>query len=110
MASSNAGTATSIVGQHLIDRSFFEQTRDQHAARLFAVGHATGIPGMYFSSSIYEEGRFIGAVFVKRNTRSLAAMVGHEGAFVVDAMGVVILSQDPRLQLRALPGGRRSPR
>ena len=104
VASSDAGTATSIVGQHLTDRSFFEQTRDQHAARVFAVGHSTGIAGMYFSSAIYEDGRFIGAVFVKRNTLALAALVGHEGAFVVDAMGVVIMSQDPRLQLRALPG------
>jgi PAS domain S-box-containing protein len=106
VASSDAGTATSLVGQHMSDRQFFEQTRDQHTARLFAVDHATGIPGMAFSASIYEEGRFIGAVFVKRNTRSLAALVGHEGAFVVDAMGVVIMAQDPRLLLRALPGGR----
>ena len=106
VASSDAGTATSIVGQHLSDRRFFEQTRDQHGARLFAVGHSTGIPGMYFSASIYEEGVFTGAVFVKRNTRSLAALVSHEGAFVVDAMGVVIMSQDPRMLLQALPGGR----
>jgi PAS domain S-box-containing protein len=105
VASSDAGTAASIVGQHLTDRTFFEQTRDQHAARLFAVGHATGIAGMYFSSAIYEDGRFIGGVFVKRNARALAAMVGHEGAFVVDGKGVVVMSQDPRLQLRALPGG-----
>jgi C4-dicarboxylate-specific signal transduction histidine kinase len=106
VASSNAGTATSIVGQHMSDPVFFAQTRDHHAARLFAVGHATGIAGMVFSASIYEQGTFIGAVFVKRNTRALAALVGHEGAFVVDAMGVVIMSQDPRLLLRALPGGR----
>ena len=105
VASSDAGTASSIVGQHLTDKSFFEQTRNQHAAREFAVGHSTGIAGMYFSSAIYDDGRFIGGVFVKRNTRALAAMVGHEGAFVVDAMGVVIMSQDPRLQLRALPDG-----
>ena len=106
VASSDAGTATSIVGQHMSDPVFFAQTRDRHAARLFAVGHSTGIAGMYFSASIYEQGTFIGAVFVKRNTRALAALVGHEGAFVVDAMGVVIMSQDPRLLLRALPGAR----
>ena len=106
VASSDAGTATSLVGQHMSDRQFFEQTRDQHTARLFAVGHSTGIPGMHFAASIYEEGRFIGAVFVKRNTRSLAALVGHEGAFVVDAMGVVIMARDPRLLLQVLPGGR----
>jgi PAS domain S-box-containing protein len=105
IASSNAGTAASLVGQHMSDRAFFEHTRDEHSARMFAVGHTTGIPGMYFSASIYDDGRFIGGVFVKRDTRALAAMVGYEGAFVVDAMGVVIMSQDPRLLLQVLPGG-----
>jgi PAS domain S-box-containing protein len=106
IASSDAGTSGSVIGQHLTDPAFFEQTRVQHGARLFAVGKATGIPGMYFSASIYEEGRFVGAVVVKRNTRSLATMVGHEGAFIVDSLGVVIMSQDPRLLLQALDGGR----
>ena len=106
VASSDAGTAGSVVGQHLTDPSFFEQTRVEHGARLFAVGKATGIPGMYFSASIVDDGRFVGAVVVKRNTRSLAAMVGHEGAFVVDSLGVVIMSQDPRLLLQSLAGAK----
>ena len=104
VASSDAGTASSVVGQHLTDPSFFEQTRVQHGARLFAVGKATGIPGMYFSASIYAEGRFIGAVVVKRNTHALTAMVGHEGAFIIDSLGVVIMSQDPQKLLKALDG------
>ena len=102
VAASNAGAAGSVVGQHLNEPAFFYQTRDEHGARAFAVGKATGIPGMYFSAAIFEDGRFKGIVVVKRNTRSLAAMVGHEGAFVVDALGVVIMSQDPRLLLLAL--------
>ena len=106
VAASNAGTAGSVVGQHLNEPAFFHQTRDEHSARAFAVGKATGIPGMYFSAAIHDDGRFKGIVVVKRNTRSLAAMVGHEGAFVVDALGVVIMSQDPRLLLQALSGAR----
>ncbi len=106
IAASDAGTAGSVVGQHQSDPAFFEQTRVQHGARLFAVGKATGIAGMYFSAAIYDEGRFTGVVVVKRNTRSLAALVVHEGAFVVDSLGVVILAQDPRLQLKALDGAR----
>jgi len=102
VAASNAGAAGSVVGQHLNEPAFFRQTRDEHGARAFAVGKATGIPGMYFSAAIFQDGRFKGIVVVKRNTRSLAAMVGHEGAFVVDALGVVIMSQDPRLLLQAL--------
>jgi len=108
VAASNAGTAGSVVGQHLNEPAFFAQTRDEHGARAFAVGKATGIPGMYFSAAIFGDGRFKGIVVVKRNTRSLAAMVGHEGAFVVDALGVVIMSQDPRLLLQALSGARTS--
>jgi len=102
VASSDAGTADSVIGQHLTDPSFFRQTRLDHGARLFAVGKATGIPGMYFSAPIFEGNRFLGALVVKRNTLSLASMVGHEGAFVVDSLGVVIMSQDPRLLLEAL--------
>ena len=41
---------------------------------------------------------------VKRNTPALAAMVGHEGAFVADAQGVVILAQDTKRLLLAMPG------
>jgi PAS domain S-box-containing protein len=108
VAASNAGTAGSVVGAHLNEPAFFYQTRDEHSARAFAVGKATGIPGMYFSAAIYDNGRFEGIVVVKRNTRSLAAMVGHEGAFVVDALGVVIMSQDPRLLLQALAGAHTS--
>ena len=106
VAASNAGTSGSVVGQHLNEPAFFYQTRDEHSARAFAVGKATGIPGMYFSAAIFDDGRFKGIVVVKRNTRSLAAMVGHEGAFVVDALGVVIMSQDPRLLLQALAGAK----
>jgi len=106
VASSDAGTADSVIGQHLTDPSFFRQTRLDHGARLFAVGKATGIPGMYFSAPIYDGEHFLGAVVVKRNTLSLASMVGHEGAFVVDSLGVVIMSQDPRLLLEALDGAK----
>ena len=106
VAASNAGTSGSVVGAHLNEPAFFYQTRDEHSARAFAVGKATGIPGMYFSAAIFDDGRFKGIVVVKRNTRSLAAMVGHEGAFVVDALGVVIMSQDPRLLLQALDGAK----
>src|SRR5205814_8044832 len=38
VASSNAGTAGSVVGQHLNEPAFFHQTRDEHSARAFAVG------------------------------------------------------------------------
>ena len=106
VASSDAGAADSVIGQHLTDPSFFRQTRLDHGARLFAVGKATGIPGMYFSAPIYDGNRFLGAVVVKRDTLSLASMVGHEGAFVVDSLGVVIMSQDPGLLLEALDGAK----
>ena len=104
IAASNAGTAGSVVGQHLVEDEFFRETRFKGGTRQFAVGRATGIPGLYFSAAIAQEGRFVGAVVVKRNTPALAAMVGHEGAFVVDSQGVVIMAQDPRLQLQALEG------
>ncbi|MCK9685464.1 ATP-binding protein [Scleromatobacter humisilvae] len=106
VASSDAGSADSVIGQHLTDPSFFRQTQLEHGARLFAVGKATGIPGMYFSAPIFDGNRFLGAVVVKRDTLSLASMVGHQGAFVVDSLGVVIMSQNPGLLLEALDGAK----
>ena len=104
VAASNAGTAGTVVGQHLGEEKFFDRVRRDGSARLFAVGHTTGIPGMYFASALHHGGRFVGVVVVKRNTHALAAMVGHEGAFVVDSLGVVVMAQDPRLLLQALDG------
>ena len=104
VASSNAGSAGSVVGQHLDDYAFLSETRARGSARQFAIGRSTGLPGVYFSAAVTWQGRFLGAVLVKRNTAALAGMVGHEGAFVVDASGVVMMAQDPRLQLQALPG------
>jgi len=104
VAASNAGRDGSVVGLHLYDNEFLRETREEGSKRQFSVGRSTGIPGLYFASAIRQDGRFLGAVVVKRSTPALAAMVGHEGAFVVDAQGVVILAQDPRLTLRALEG------
>jgi PAS domain S-box-containing protein len=104
VASSNAGSVDSVVGEHLLASGFFNEARARGSSRMFGVGSATGIPGMYFASAVTQQGRFIGAVVVKRNARALAAMVGLEGAFVLDSQGVVILAQDPRLQLQALEG------
>ncbi|HEX7639917.1 MAG TPA: PAS domain S-box protein, partial [Burkholderiaceae bacterium] len=104
IAASNAGTPSSAVGDHLVEGEFFDEIRVRGSTRQFALGHATGVPGMYFASAILHDGRFVGAVVVKRNTPALAAMVEHEGAFVADSQGVIILAQDPRLQLQALPG------
>ncbi len=104
VAASNAGSVSSVVGQHLVEGEYFTETRARGGSRQFAVGRATGIPGLYFSAAVTREGRFVGAVVVKRNTPALAAMVGHEGAFVVDSQGVVIMAQDPHLQLQAMNG------
>ncbi len=104
IAASNAGTAGSVVGQGLTEFEFFRSTRLGGVARAYAVGRAAGIPGLYFAHAILRDGQFAGAVVVKRDTAALAAMVGHEGAFVVDAQGVVIMAQDAALQLQALAG------
>ncbi|HEX7688897.1 MAG TPA: ATP-binding protein, partial [Burkholderiaceae bacterium] len=104
VASSSAGTPTSPVGQHVAEPAYLDQLLERGSTREFAIGRVTGIPGLYFSAAIARNGRFAGAVVVKRNTPALAAMVGHEGAFVADAQGVVILAQDTKRLLLAMPG------
>jgi PAS domain S-box-containing protein len=106
VASSSAGTPTSPVGAHVVEPAYLDQLLQRGSTREFAIGRVTGVPGLYFSAVVARDGRFAGAVVVKRNTPALAAMVGHEGAFVADAQGVVILAQDPGLLLRSLPDAR----
>jgi diguanylate cyclase (GGDEF)-like protein/PAS domain S-box-containing protein len=52
---------------------------------------------------VYDRGRFIGAVVVKRNLSGLVGWVGQAHAFVSDANGVIVLAADKSLVFKFLP-------
>ena len=103
VAASNAGTPDSFVATSYADREYFRQAQEGKNGRQYAVGRKTNIPGLFYSSPVIEGGRFLGLVAVKINTPGLAFWLDQMDAFVANADGVIILANDGRLELEALP-------
>jgi len=104
VASSNAGTPESFVGEMYSDREYFLAAQAGREARQYAVGRKSGIPGFYFSAPILVDGRFRGALVLKADIARLSFWLGQGNAFVADPNGVVIMATDRSLEMRALPG------
>ena len=103
-AASNAGTPGSTVGSNYAERDFFRMNRNGQHGMQYAVGKTTNIAGLYFSSPIMVDGRFMGAVVAKIDVPSLSFLTRKLSAFVIDENGVVILAHDKGLEMSALAG------
>ena len=103
VAASNAGTPESFMGISYRDREYFLQARAGHNGRQYAVGRKTNIPGLYYSSPVMENGRFLGIVVVKVNAPDLHFWVEQSDAFVADGDGVITLAHDKNLEMHTLP-------
>jgi diguanylate cyclase (GGDEF)-like protein/PAS domain S-box-containing protein len=104
IAASNTGSAASVVGINYADRDHFIQARASGRGHQYAVGRATGVSGLFYSHALIEQGRFLGAVIVKRNLSSLPAWTRQAKTFLVDGNGVIVFSPDKRFEFRTLPG------
>ena len=104
VASSNIGEAESLVGSNFADRLYFKQARAGKEGRQYAVGRATNIPGLFFSSPVFESGHFIGAVVVKRNVNKLANWTRQENVYIADANGVIVMAPEKQFEFRYMPG------
>mgnify|MGYP000863737153 CR=1 FL=1 len=104
IAASNADTPTSFVATNYADRQYFLQPREGQPGKQYAVGRVSKVPGLYFSFPVTIEGRFVGAVAVKRDIANLARSVVAANAFIADQNGIVILAGDKSLEQHALPG------
>jgi PAS domain S-box-containing protein len=103
IAASNAGGPGSFVGQNYGDRQYFQQARDGQSGRQYAVGRVSKVPGLYYASPVYWQGRFIGAVAAKRDIARFLRWTRPAGAYIVDGNGVIVLSEDKALEYRAMP-------
>jgi C4-dicarboxylate-specific signal transduction histidine kinase len=70
----------------------------------FAVGKVSHQPGLYLSAPIVSGKKIIGVVVVKIEISRLARNIDFSNAFLVDENGVIILSQDSNLIMKAIPG------
>ncbi|WP_158601858.1 sensor domain-containing diguanylate cyclase [Pararobbsia silviterrae] len=104
IAASNAKTVTSFVGDDVADRPYMGAIATGTTTIGFARGHTTGRPGIYVTAPVILNNTVIGAIVGKLNTSRARHWVAQPGAFIADQNGVIVLAQDPSLELYALPG------
>ena len=60
-------------------------------------------PGLYFAAAVTNQGRFAGVVAVKLNVYNLRNCLAMTDAYVTDEFGVVVLADNPKLLMSAMP-------
>ncbi|MDR3531983.1 MAG: response regulator [Rhodopila sp.] len=103
IATSNFAEADTLVGEHFGDREYFAAARAGVPGVQYAVGRRTNIPGIFYSTPIRKDGRFVGAAVVKIDIPNIERIVSAKGAFVTDRHGVVVIATDPDWLLKAVP-------
>jgi diguanylate cyclase (GGDEF)-like protein/PAS domain S-box-containing protein len=103
IAASNHGKPVSFVGTNYADRDYFVQAHAGANGHQYAVGRKTRIPGLFYSAPVYENGRFVGAIAVKRDIDKFANLTDPAQAFISDANGIVVLAPNRALEHLALP-------
>ncbi|CAM2142162.1 diguanylate cyclase [Pararobbsia alpina] len=104
IASSNANTAISFVGDDLSARPYMQAIASGKTTIAFARGLTTGRPGIYVTSAVVTDHGIVGGIVGKLNTSRARHWVAQQGSFVADQNGVIVLAQDRSLELYALPG------
>jgi len=91
-------------GVNYADREYFRAGLGGQNGQQFAVGRTTNLPGLYYSSPVIMDGRFLGVVTVKIEMSNVAQLVKDPNIFVSDEYGVIILAGDKSLIMRSMPG------
>jgi len=104
IAASNYRKPDSFQGTDYQDRDYFRAAMRGALGRQFAVGRRSGIPGLFFSAPVVEQGRVLGVVASKVDLPALNAWISQTDSFLTDPFGVVILARAKELEYRALPG------
>lgn len=103
VAASNADRPESFVGSNFADRDYFLQPLAGLPGRQYAMGRVSKIPGLFYSHPVFDDGRFVGVVVVKRDITGFLPWIVRAHAFVSDANGVIILADDKSLEYSTLP-------
>ncbi|ADE12396.1 histidine kinase [Sideroxydans lithotrophicus] len=100
----NIDTPGSSIGTNFAERDFVHANRNGDRGMQYAVGKTTHIPGLFFASPIFIEGRYMGSVVAKNDVPNLTSMIKQVSAFVTDANGVIILANEKSREMSVLPG------
>lgn len=104
IASSNWNTLQNPIGLNFAERDFFKKNKLGQSGMQYAVGKRTRIPGVFFSTPIIQNGKFMGAIVAKADVPNLSFLISQFDAFVTDSYGVVILARNKSLEMHAMPG------
>jgi len=103
IAASNWDTQGSSIGTNFAERDFFKSNKNGQRGIQYAMGKTTHIAGLYFSTPVIIDGKFMGAVVAKADVPNLSFLIKQLDAFVTDSNGVVILAGDKTLEMYTLP-------
>lgn len=103
IAAANAGDPSSPMGANFADRAYFSEVKAGKSGRQYAVGRTSNVPGLYYASPIFENGRFLGAVVVKRDITKFTSLIKQSRALISDTNGVIVLSYDQAYLFQAMP-------
>lgn len=103
IAASNWDTPGTSIGSNFAERDFFKKNKNGQRGLQYAVGKTTHIPGLYFSTPVIIDGKFMGAVIAKADVPNLSFLIKQSDAFITDANDVIILAHNKVLEMRSLP-------
>jgi diguanylate cyclase (GGDEF)-like protein len=106
VASSNWDSTGTPIGSNYAERDYFKKNQMGQPGMQYAVGKTTHIPGLFFSSPIMIDGKFMGSVIAKANVPNLSFLLNSFDAFVTDNNGVIVLAHDKKLEMHALSDAR----
>lgn len=103
IAASNWDTPGTSIGTNYAERDFFRKNRIGQRGMQYAVGKTTHIAGLYFSTPVIINGKFMGAVVAKADVPGLSYLIKQFDAFITDANGIIILAHDKEMTMLAMP-------
>jgi diguanylate cyclase (GGDEF)-like protein len=103
IAASNSDTSANVVGINIAERAMFKLNKSGQRGMQYAMGKATKKPGLFFSTPVYIDNKFMGAVVAKADLSSLSFLTKQINAFIVDDNGIIILAHDKAKELNSLP-------
>jgi len=104
LATSNWRDADSFLGEDLAFRAYYQDAMKGLPGRFYGIGSTTGEAGYYLAHGLRYQQRIIGVAVVKVKLEALQERweKARLHAFVSDENGIIILSSDPALRMKAV--------
>jgi diguanylate cyclase (GGDEF)-like protein/PAS domain S-box-containing protein len=104
IAASNWDTPATTIGTNFAEREYFRMNKNGQHGQQYAVGKTTHVAGLFFSSPVMINGKFMGAVVTKADVPNLTFLIKQTDSFITDKNGVIILTHDKNKEMMALAG------